>query len=78
MNFVELDKFKFDLQAGQNVIARNSQEFFYSQDYPTYNVMYNQVNSAMNGADQYKVYGSEMYYTFPSRYETLLTTKICD
>lgn len=76
MNFVELDKFKYDLQAGQNMITRNSQEFFYSQDYPTYSLMYNQVNSAMNGADKYNVYGSEMYYAFPSRYKAVLMTTI--
>lgn len=71
MNFVELDKFKYDLQAGQNMITRNSQEFFYSQDYPTYSHMFNQVTSGSNGGEQYNVYGSEMYYAFPSRYEVI-------
>ncbi|KAF2896224.1 hypothetical protein ILUMI_09950 [Ignelater luminosus] len=64
VNYVEFDTFRYQLQAGKNVIERNSEDNYYSDDYVSQYQLYQQVNS---GKD-YQVYGQEVQYTYPTRY----------
>ncbi|XP_017770173.1 PREDICTED: hexamerin-like [Nicrophorus vespilloides] len=68
MNFFELDRFKYSLQAGKNVIERNSYDsVYFASDRTTYKQLYKQVLTAFNGGDAFKYYPEYKYYTFPQR-----------
>ncbi|KAF2901629.1 hypothetical protein ILUMI_04554 [Ignelater luminosus] len=67
LNFVEFDKFKYELKAGQNVIERNSHQIFYAADRTTYKHLYQWVMSGVHG-DDFVTHGSELYYAFPNRF----------
>jgi len=70
-NWVEFDKFVYDLKVGKNVITRTSRDFYYTiPDGTTYRDLYKRVmtgyNSAYTGGDF--MYGMSDYYTgFPDR-----------
>lgn len=66
MNFVEFDRFKYNLKTGMNVIERNSQQIFFASDRTTYRQLYQWVMSGMTG-DDFMSHGSEIYYAFPNR-----------
>jgi len=67
-NFFEIDRFQYTLQAGKNVIERNSHEtIYFSRDRTTYLDLYKQVMTALSGGEQFKYYDWNMYYTFPHR-----------
>ncbi|KAF2892662.1 hypothetical protein ILUMI_13512, partial [Ignelater luminosus] len=68
LNFVEFDTFRHNLQAGQNVIERNSRDIYFSDDYVSYKQLYLHVKGAINGGEEFKVYGSDVQYTYPNRY----------
>ncbi|XP_017777166.1 PREDICTED: hexamerin-like [Nicrophorus vespilloides] len=68
MNFFELDRFTYSLQAGKNVIERNSRESkFFSVDRTTYKQLYKQVLTAYNGGEAFKYYPMYKYTSFPQR-----------
>ncbi|XP_017777164.1 PREDICTED: hexamerin-like [Nicrophorus vespilloides] len=68
MNFFELDRFKYTLQAGKNVIKRSSLESnYFSEDRTTYKQLYKQVLTAFNGGEAFKYPDFTKYYTFPQR-----------
>jgi len=67
MNFVEFDRFKYDLKVGQNMIVRDSHKIYYGSDRTSYKQLYQWVMSGMTG-DDFMVHGSEMYYAFPNRF----------
>ncbi|XP_060523198.1 uncharacterized protein LOC132700094 [Cylas formicarius] len=68
-NFVVIDAFKWQLQAGENVIKRSSQESeFYGPDRTSYHDLYKKVLSAHKGQEEFHITGAENYFSFPHRY----------
>ncbi|XP_017775586.1 PREDICTED: allergen Cr-PI-like [Nicrophorus vespilloides] len=68
MNFFELDRFKYTLKSGKNVIERNSHENkFFNQEHFTFKTLYNQVEKALTGGETFKYQLPQEYYTFPQR-----------
>lgn len=56
MNFVQFDKFRYTLQAGNNTIERNSRELYgYVPDRSSFQQLYSNVNAALNGNGQFQV-----------------------
>ncbi|KAF2901634.1 hypothetical protein ILUMI_04559 [Ignelater luminosus] len=68
MNFVEFDKFKYELKAGQNVIERNSRQIYYASDRTTYKQLYQLTMTGMTQGEEFMAHGSEFYYAFPNRF----------
>lgn len=68
LNFVQFDHFVYNLQAGQNVIERNSrQSYFYQNDRTSYKELYQRVLRALQGNGAFTVEYNEAYYGFPRR-----------
>ena len=69
MNFFLLDRFHHTLQAGKNVIERNSHDsHYFAHDRTTYQQLYKQVLTAVNGGEDFKIHQYYHYYGFPHRY----------
>ncbi|XP_050087151.1 larval serum protein 2-like [Anopheles aquasalis] len=67
-NFFQLDHFLVDLVAGENVIARNSQDFsWFVKDRTTYFDLYKQVMKAFSGDYKFPIDMSEAHCGFPAR-----------
>ncbi|KAK9887819.1 hypothetical protein WA026_000134 [Henosepilachna vigintioctopunctata] len=67
INFVQLDYFKYDLKAGENVIKRNYKQLFgYCDDSTSYRELYEQVLLAESGKGIYKI--KPNYICWPRRY----------
>uniref|UniRef100_A0AAG5CS79 Hexamerin A n=1 Tax=Anopheles atroparvus TaxID=41427 RepID=A0AAG5CS79_ANOAO len=67
-NFFQLDHFLVDLVAGDNVIARNSQDFsWFVKDRTTYFELYKQVMQAFTGDYKFPLDMSEAHCGFPAR-----------
>lgn len=67
-NFVLLDLFKYDLVAGQNVISRESREFFMQvKDRTTYYELYKWVMYAYEGTKPFPMDNTEAHAGFPNR-----------
>lgn len=64
--FVELDRFKYHLESGSNVIERNSYQI-YSGDYYGIQDLEHKVKSVLESGEYYNVYGSEVLYGYPNR-----------
>ncbi|XP_017777158.1 PREDICTED: larval serum protein 1 alpha chain-like [Nicrophorus vespilloides] len=68
MNFFELDRFKYTLKSGKNVIERNSHENkFFNNEHLTFKTLFNQVHKALNGEESFKMQYPAEYYNFPQR-----------
>ncbi|XP_049315119.1 larval serum protein 1 beta chain-like [Bactrocera dorsalis] len=68
MNFIELDEFVYELAAGENVIKRSSEEFYWTvKDRTTYTELYHYVMAAFDGKYEYPVEISESHRGFPDR-----------
>jgi hypothetical protein len=68
VNFVELDVFRYKFQAGQNVIERNSRQFYwYVPDRTTYKELYKKIWGAIEGVEEFQLDSSEAFYGFPNR-----------
>lgn len=69
LNFVEVDKFTYDLKVGQNEIVRNSHDLLFSNDFTTYKQMYQYIMGANSGDHEFKwMNGTQAYYGFPRRF----------
>ncbi|GLV40299.1 Larval serum protein 1 beta [Carabus blaptoides fortunei] len=68
VNFVELDKFKYTLQAGKNVIERNSQQGETVKDRTTFRALYKHVMAAYNGQEKFHLDMTEAHNGFPNRF----------
>jgi len=68
MNFVEFDRFVYELKSGQNVIERNSRQIYYASDRTSYKQLYQYVMTGVNGGEEFMAHGSEFYYAFPNRF----------
>ncbi|CRL07340.1 CLUMA_CG020319, isoform A [Clunio marinus] len=67
-NFVLLDVFAYEFQAGKNVITRNSNDFsFFVKDRTTFFELYKQVMNAYTTGDKYQLHTSEAHTGFPAR-----------
>lgn len=67
-NFVLLDKFKYDLTAGNNLITRLSSDFFMQvKDRTTYYELYKWLMEAKSGAKQWQMDNYEAHSGFPNR-----------
>lgn len=67
-NFVEIDKFVYDLTVGKNIIKRTSQQFYYSvRDRTTYSELYKRVMMALEGSSKFQLDMSEAHCGFPDR-----------
>jgi hypothetical protein len=67
-NFFEFDRFHYTLQAGKNVIERNSHEsMYFSHDRTTYLELYQQVMTSINGGSDFKYFPETKVYGFPHR-----------
>jgi len=66
INFVEFDKFKYELNAGKNVILRDSHNIYYATDRTSYKQLYQWAMSGTQG--DFATHGSELYYAFPNRF----------
>lgn len=68
LNFVELDTFKYTLQAGKNVIERNSLQTWYSSDRTSVRMLYDRVEAALKNGEELQLDATETSYTgFPAR-----------
>ncbi|KAM8703018.1 hypothetical protein ACLKA7_005375 [Drosophila subpalustris] len=68
MNFMEIDEFIYDLKAGNNVISRNSQDFYWTvKDRTTYSELYHYVMLAFDGKYDFPLDMSEPHCGFPDR-----------
>lgn len=68
INFVELDKFVYDLQSGQNVIVRDSRDFHHIvQDRTSYYDLYKRVMLGLQGSEPFILDNSEAHCGFPQR-----------
>lgn len=67
-NFVLLDKFKYDLNVGNNLIVRESNDFFMTvRDRTTYYDLYKLIMGATNGDQTYPLGNYEAHSGFPNR-----------
>ncbi|XP_055316928.1 larval serum protein 2-like [Sitodiplosis mosellana] len=67
-NFVLLDTFKYDLTAGNNLITRESRQFFMNvKDRTTYYDMYKWLMSASTGQKPWPMDNTEAHSGFPNR-----------
>lgn len=74
-NFVQFDHFIYELQAGENVIERNSrQSYFYQNDRTSFRELYQNVLAALNGNGQFSVNYNEAYFGFPRRLVKMLSS----
>ncbi|ERL93427.1 hypothetical protein D910_10719 [Dendroctonus ponderosae] len=68
-NFFELDKFVYDLKAGDNIIKRSSFESkIFAPDKTSYYDLYKKVLGALNDKEEFTVSGRENHFYFPQRY----------
>ncbi|KAJ8959766.1 hypothetical protein NQ314_006195, partial [Rhamnusium bicolor] len=68
VNFVELDNFRWQLQAGKNIIERNSrQPYWYIPDRTSYRDIYKRVLGALTNNEELQLDASEAFYGFPNR-----------
>ncbi|XP_017005320.2 larval serum protein 1 beta chain [Drosophila takahashii] len=68
MNFMEIDEFRYDLQAGSNVITRRSSEFYWTvKDRTTYTELYYYTMMAFDGKYDFPLEISEPHCGFPDR-----------
>lgn len=67
-NMVELDTFRYQLQEGENIIERNSREFYwYVPDKTTYRDLYKKILGAIENTESLQLDSSEAFYGFPNR-----------
>lgn len=67
-NFVLLDKFRYDLSAGNNLITRASTDFFMQvKDRTTYYELYKWLMLAKSGEKQWQMDNTEAHSGFPNR-----------
>lgn len=67
INFVEIDEFKYALKTGENLIERNSRQSWYTVDRTSIRDLYDRVDAALNGDQEFQLDGTEAYYGFPLR-----------
>lgn len=67
LNFVELDVFSYKLNVGQNLIERNSRQVPYANDRFSINSLYEAVQAALNGQQEFIMDKCESYYGYPNR-----------
>lgn len=67
INFVELDEFRYSLQAGENKIERNNRQSWYSGDRTSFEELYDRVEEALSKGGEFQIDGTEAYYGFPLR-----------
>lgn len=68
LNFVELDAFKYTLQAGKNVIERNSRQSWYVSDRTSVRNLYDRVEAALKNGEELQLDATETSYIgFPAR-----------
>ncbi|XP_054084523.1 larval serum protein 1 beta chain-like [Zeugodacus cucurbitae] len=68
MNFIELDEFVYEVVAGENVIKRSSEEFYWNvKDRTTYTELYHYVMAAYDGKYELPLDISEPHCGFPDR-----------
>jgi Hemocyanin, ig-like domain/Hemocyanin, copper containing domain len=67
-NFVLLDVFAYEFQAGKNTVVRSSNDFsFFVKDHTTSYELYKQVMTAFDGGNKYQLHSSEAFTGFPAR-----------
>lgn len=68
LNFVELNSFKYTLQAGKNVIESNSRHTWYGSDRTTVRQLYDKVAEALKNGGELQLDATETsYIAFPAR-----------
>ncbi|XP_044742194.1 hexamerin-like [Chrysoperla carnea] len=68
VNFVELDKFLYDLKTGENMIVRNSRNMHHIvKDRTSYYTLYRKVMGALQGTEEFILDNSEAHCGFPDR-----------
>lgn len=68
LNFVEFDRFTYDLTAGDVEITRTYQDNWYAKDFPSYKQLYQSVSAALEGKQEFHIYQQDQYYGFPTRF----------
>lgn len=68
LNMVELDHFVHQLNAGDNVITRNSYDAkCYGQDRTPFDQLYKEVKEALEGQKEFRIDGKDNYFHYPRR-----------